>query len=120
MKLRQPRHSRLLFAGFLLASAFAALAPAAHSQSPAPATDAAGKATRLFKVSAAVLDEKNNFVSDLRAEDFIVTENGVPQAIKSFALEDLPASYPLLQVKLADSAMNGRGKLRLHSTLRPL
>jgi Ca-activated chloride channel family protein len=96
MKLRQLRYSRLLVAGFLLAAVVAALAPAANSQSPVPTADAQGKAAQSVKVSAVVLDEKNNFVNDLRAEDFVLTENGVPQPITSFAREDLPLSYTLL------------------------
>ena len=94
MKRRQLRYSRLLVAGFLLAAVVAAFAPAANSQSPVPAAN--GKSAQLIRVSAVVLDEKNNFVNDLRAEDFVLTENGVPQPVTSFAREDLPLSYTLL------------------------
>lgn len=80
----------------LFALCLCAPAQTANSQSPVPAADAAGKPAQLIKVSAVVLDEKDNFVNDLRAEDFLVTQDGVPLPIKSFALQDSPVSYTLL------------------------
>jgi Ca-activated chloride channel family protein len=66
----------------------------ATPQSPVPAAD--GKQAQPVKFSAVVSDEKNNFVESLRAEDFILTENGAAQPITFFAREDLPLSYSLL------------------------
>ncbi|HEV7904880.1 MAG TPA: VWA domain-containing protein [Pyrinomonadaceae bacterium] len=71
-------------------------APAQTASSPSPAPVADGKSAQLVKVSAVVLDEKNNFVNDLRAEDFVLTDSGVAQPVTFFALEDLPLSYTLL------------------------
>lgn len=80
----------------LLAACLGAPAQTANSPSPVPAADRDGKGAQPVKLSAVVLDDKNNFVENLRAEDFIVTENGVPQPVTFFAREDLPLSYTLL------------------------
>jgi Ca-activated chloride channel family protein len=85
-----------LMLALLFAVCLCAPAQATNSQSPVPAVERDGKGAPSVKLSAVVLDEKNNFVENLRAEDFIVTENGVPQPITSFAREDLPLSYTLL------------------------
>jgi Ca-activated chloride channel family protein len=78
----------------LVAVCLCALAQATNPQSPVAATE--GKKAQAFKLAAVVLNEKSNFVENLRAEDFILTENGVPQATTFFAREDLPLSYTLL------------------------
>lgn len=78
----------------LLAACVCVPAQATNPQSPVPAAEV--KKAQTFKLPAVVLDEKTNFVENLRAEDFIVTENGVPQTTTFFAREDLPLSYTLL------------------------
>jgi VWFA-related protein len=80
----------------LVAVCLCAPAQTATSPSPVPSAGAAVKPAQLVKVSAVVLDEKNNFVNDLRAEDFILTESGVAQPITFFAREDLSLNYTLL------------------------
>ena len=78
----------------LLAVCLCAPAQTANSQSPVATADA--KKAETVKLPAVVVDEKGNFVENLRAEDFLVTENGVPQTTTSLAREDLPLSYTLL------------------------
>lgn len=46
---------------------------------------------QFVELYAAVVDRKGDFVEDLTAEDFTVSENGVPQQIRRFeAIRDLP------------------------------
>jgi VWFA-related protein len=46
--------------------------------------------TELVEVDAVVTDKKGQAVRGLTAEDFVVTENGVPQPIASFGFVDVP------------------------------
>jgi Ca-activated chloride channel family protein len=72
-------------------------AAAQTAQTPAATAVAESDKARVsLKLSAVVLDEAGNFVEGLRVEDFQVTENGVAQALTSFAREDLPLSYAVL------------------------
>ncbi|BCS33918.1 hypothetical protein TBR22_A31460 [Luteitalea sp. TBR-22] len=51
--------------------------------------------TDLVEVYATVTDEEGRFVTDLRREEFTVLEDGVPQAISTFADGDQPVSIAL-------------------------
>ena len=50
----------------------------------------------LVRVDAQVLDRDNRAVSGLRAEDFVLREEGQPQQIRNFASEDMPVDVMLL------------------------
>jgi len=50
----------------------------------------------LVVLHASVHDRKGNFVSGLRAENFRVFEDGLPQTIKFFQHEDVPAAIGLI------------------------
>lgn len=55
--------------------------------------------TRLVRLDVLVYDEKGNTVLGLKPEDFIVTENSVPQEIGTFSLgssEEVPRSIVLI------------------------
>jgi VWFA-related protein len=64
--------------------------------------DAAGQDARisvnvdLVVLHATVTDHRGRMVSDLRAEDFRVYEEGAPQSIKQFGHEDVPVSAGLV------------------------
>src|SRR5580658_1385343 len=48
--------------------------------------------TKQVLVDAVVMDKKGNYVTDLKAKDFHVQEDGKDQAIKSFSFEADPAN----------------------------
>ena len=48
--------------------------------------------TTLVPVDVRVLDKKGNPVTDLKAEDFTILENGVPQEIRQFSAQALTAN----------------------------
>jgi VWFA-related protein len=50
----------------------------------------------LVRVDAQVLDRSNRAITGLRLEDFILTEDGQPRQIRSFASEDMPLDVLLL------------------------
>src|SRR3989442_1213115 len=50
----------------------------------------------LVRVDAQVLDRGNRAITALRLEDFILTEEGQPRQIRSFASEDMPLDVLLL------------------------
>ena len=50
----------------------------------------------LVVLHVSVRDRKGEFVPDLRSQDFHVTENGRPQAIRLFRHEDMPVSVGLI------------------------
>lgn len=50
----------------------------------------------LVKLNVLVTDNSNRPVTDLRAEEFRVLEDGKPQNIRSFSREELPVSYGLV------------------------
>ncbi len=64
-------------------------APVAPASSPTPAS-------LITKLSVRVLDEKGAPVKGLRAEDFQVQEDGVPQTISSFSADERPVNYVLV------------------------
>jgi len=50
----------------------------------------------LVRVDAQVLDRDNRAITGLHAEDFILTEEGRPQPIRNFGLENMPVDVVLL------------------------
>src|SRR5262252_1623704 len=74
----------------------------ALAQTPAPAQnpDRISSGTTEVLLDAVVKDKKGKPVKDLKASDFQITEDGVPQEIRSFRLvsgddEAAPAAAPL-------------------------
>ncbi|HSD30077.1 MAG TPA: VWA domain-containing protein [Vicinamibacteria bacterium] len=66
--------------------------PAQAGQSPPPAADQPtfGSQVELVTVDVAVVDKKGQSVRGLTRDDFVVTENGVPQALTSFEAVVVP------------------------------
>lgn len=50
----------------------------------------------LVRVDAQVVDRANRAITGLRAEDFVLLEEGRPQQIRNFAREDMPVDVVLL------------------------
>ena len=50
----------------------------------------------LVRVDAQVVDRDNRAITGLRAEDFVLREEGRPQPIRNFAREDMPVDVVLL------------------------
>ena len=50
----------------------------------------------LVRVDAQVVDRDNRAITGLRAQDFILREEGRPQQIRNFATENLPVDFVLL------------------------
>lgn len=86
--------------------------------------------TNLVSLTASVRDRDGKFITDLRQEDFIVTENGVRQQLSHFAPVEQPFSVVLLldtsgstQFRLRDiqdSAIAFIEQLRPHDRVIPL
>jgi Ca-activated chloride channel family protein len=51
--------------------------------------------TDLVNLNVRVIDRNNRPIGDVRKEEFLVFENGVPQPIFSFSKEEVPVSYGL-------------------------
>lgn len=51
--------------------------------------------TDLVNLNVRVIDRNNRPIGDVRQEEFLVFENGVPQPIFSFSKEEVPVSYGL-------------------------
>jgi VWFA-related protein len=84
--------------------------------------------TVLVPVDVRVLDRGGKAVADLKAEDFVIRENGVPQELRHFSVQSLSASTaeagaPLRRTGIAPSALSpqnrrlflivlGRGRLQ--------
>ena len=81
--------------------------PARHQLNPAPSPD-------LVPVNVYVVDRSGKPVTDLNQEDFTVLEDGVPQQVRSFALQSLesgvapPDAAPALRKGITLSPQNGR------------
>lgn len=76
-----------------------AFAGAAVSLSPLPAadTDVVFRSdVSLIRVDAQVVDRDNRAITGLRAEDFVLLEEGRPQQIRNFASEEMPLDVLLL------------------------
>ena len=76
--------------------------PSAQQKPPAPAAPQGQPQPQLtfraegnyIEVDAVVTDAQGNFVRDLKADDFELTEEKKPQAIDVFALVDIPLERP--------------------------
>lgn len=77
----------------LLSSCALALAQSAPPASPSAAARTPAPAVRLNVI---VTDESGRPVADVKREEVSVTEEGAPQAVTHFALEELPVSYGLV------------------------
>jgi VWFA-related protein len=85
------RLSALVFSLVLIASAVAQDAQTSPKPQPDPlvvfqSQQVLRSTTRLVVVDVVVTDEKGNFIPDLKAEDFIVNEDGKPQKISDFSV----------------------------------
>src|SRR5262245_56037377 len=86
-----------LTAAVALLAQLAFLFPQAPTKKPTPAqqqTPTFRVSSNLVLVDCIVRDKKGNPVRDLRRSDFTVYEDGVPQEIVTFALEEIPGSAP--------------------------
>src|SRR2546421_13054738 len=81
-----------LFSVPLLACAAAGLLAAAPAEDDAVfRTDVS-----LVRVDVQVLDRDNRAITDLRAQDFVLREEGQAQQIRNFARENMPVDVLLL------------------------
>jgi VWFA-related protein len=92
--------------GILLVAPQAASLRAQQSQKPSSneQEEVVKVDTALVQLHAVVTDRKGQVVGNLKQEDFAVTENGAPQEIKFFSLENAP-SRRAATAKTADSAV---------------
>lgn len=82
-------------APWALAALLVSTAAGAQAPSPSPAPELWFPAqVDLVIVDAVVLDERGNPVEGLQADDFVVREDGRPQAVASFEAVALPESAP--------------------------
>lgn len=85
-----------------LAVVFACCCGSASGQPPAAIADASPDSYRisvdvdLVVLQATVRDRNGRFAPDLREQDFVVYEDGVPQAIRLFRREDIPVTVGLV------------------------
>ena len=85
--------------------------PAAHAMPQAPSAPAS---LDLVPVNVCVVDRAGRPVTDLRQSDFTVLENGVPQQVRSFALQALeagaapPDAAPALRKGITLAPQDGR------------
>ena len=85
--------------------------PAAHAMPQAPPAPAA---VDLVPVSVYVVDRSGKPVTDLKQANFTVLENGVPQQVRSFAMQALeagtapPDAAPALRKGITLAPQNGR------------
>ena len=82
--------------GVLIVSAAAAGIPLRAQQRPAEQGFSFSSAVDLVTVTATVTDRNGRFVPGLRAEDFVVLENGTPQDVSQFEAERVPVSLGLV------------------------
>ena len=91
--LRRPQTSALVL--LLTLGSYALLNGATDQQSSAPASpspDVLRANTRLVVVDVVATDGKGQPVPDLKAEDFVLLEDGKPQKISGFSLQQAAAS----------------------------
>ena len=98
MHIHSRLYSTLLVAFVLFFTAAPALAQgkeeAGKKEEMKPAAQSAPQS--IVRLNVLVTDSTNRAVTDLRQEDFRVTEDGKPQTISSFSLEELPISYGIV------------------------
>jgi Ca-activated chloride channel family protein len=107
MEISSKLSSRFLAAGMLLAAfslgrADQAINPEAHENGGA----VFHADTRVVDLQATVVDRSGHLLTNLSREAFTVSENGVPQQVQSFKLEDVPVSMGLI----IDNSGSMRGK----------
>jgi Ca-activated chloride channel family protein len=97
MRTSQPRV--LLAAAIAIASAVVTFAQTTTRSGQDPSTRSGQEegfrfrsGVELINVTATVTDDQGRFVSSLRKEDFIVYEDGAPQAVSHFSNERVPVS----------------------------
>ena len=89
-------HSRRVPLAALACAALAASMTLHAQDRPAGQGFSFSSAVDLVGVTATVTDRQGRFVSGLRAEDFIVTENGTRQAISQFEAERVAVSLGIV------------------------
>ncbi|HKV39369.1 MAG TPA: VWA domain-containing protein [Blastocatellia bacterium] len=91
--------SRLAFAVILALASVATATRPVGAQKPDQTSGAIKLESNLVAVDAAVLDKNGNYVRNLKAEDFVVTDDGAPQPIGFFeASEQAEETRPLAVV----------------------
>ncbi len=90
---------RWFFVLTMVVAAFGAWPSAQQTKPPAPQTPPPGQLTfraegNYIEVDAIVTDAQGNFVRDLTANDFELTEEKKPQAIDLFSFVDIPLERP--------------------------
>ena len=98
MKLSAPRASALACVVFLSSWALQAQAPEVQGQVQR-ATQTLRTTTRLVVVDVVATDDKGSPIKDLKAEDFVVTENSDPQKVIDFSFHQ-PGSVQTLAHQL--------------------
>jgi Ca-activated chloride channel family protein len=98
MNMHTPTRPRVAAVTLALAlAAWPALGPVRAQQGQSPDQGFSFKtAVDLVAVTATVTDGSGRFVSGLRAEDFLVYENGKPQAVSQFDSERVPVSLGIV------------------------
>ena len=105
------RLPRLLFSATLVVAAALSLS-AQQAAPPAPSAPASGQPTFRSGVTAVstdviTRDKDGRFVADLTKDDFVVTEDDVPQVITSFALVNGGRTFNLLTPAMVEAAPEG-------------
>lgn len=104
----QPRRQRILPAiGCALGIAGAALVFSLHAVSLEAQEYRYGVEVEMVSVYVTVQDARGRLVTNLRHEDFIVYDNGVPQAISQFSREYVPLSV-LILLDTSSSMQSGK------------
>lgn len=111
---------------FILAAATAFRGVQAQSgqQAPAPSDPTFKVEVNYVEEDVRVVDRAGNFIRGLTAQDFQVTEDGVPQRVSTFTAVDIPfvprerpsyadASAPPLEPDVATNIQGGDGRLYL-------
>src|SRR5437764_14962614 len=104
---------RLLSPALALASTALAQAPAAPESTPADTTTLTSQ-SNLVVVPALVRNKKGELVFSLKAEDFVLTDDGVPQKLH---LEEDTGSEPLALVVCVEGGGAGVDQLQKYAAL---
>jgi VWFA-related protein len=106
---------RLFTATLMGAAALLAVSARTHGQSGARQPTFRAE-VELVEVPVLVTDRADEFVADLTAEDFELSEDGRPQAIETFAAIDIPmAAFTSSDVEAhSDVATNEHGQGRIY------
>jgi VWFA-related protein len=99
---------RLLPTFALAAFALNLQAPAQQPESPAPKTSDISVEARLVVVPTVIRDKKNNLVTNLKKDDFVLQVDGKPQPVRYF---DHDSDVPLTVGLLVDTSQSQRAVL---------